>query len=345
MAKDLSRKNRNCWLEPEACERDEVLSFCSDYIDFLSVCKTERECVEYIQELALENGFISLDTLRKEGRKPVKGDRVLVNHRDKAMILFVIGEEDLERGINLVGSHIDSPRMDLKPSPLYEDQSMALFKTHYYGGIKKYQWTTIPLALHGVIIKGNGEKLEIAIGEDPDDTVFTITDLLPHLAKEQMEKKASEVISGEGLNFIVGTIPQEYNEDGKSVKGVKDAILELLKDRYGIEEEDFISAELTAVPAGKATDVGLDRSLVGGYGQDDRVCAYVSFRTIMDIREPEKTCAAVFADKEEIGSMGNTGMQSAFFENALAELIGLTNGECGDLKLRRALSSSSALSA
>ncbi|MGI6704236.1 MAG: aminopeptidase [Clostridia bacterium] len=345
MVKNLSRKNRNCWLEPEACSRDEIFSFCSDYIDFLSECKTERECVEYIQELALENGFVPLDTLIKKGRKPVKGDRVLVNHRDKVMILFVIGEEGIEKGINLVGSHIDTPRMDLKPSPLYEEQGMALFKTHYYGGIKKYQWTAIPLALHGIVIKSNGEKLEIVVGEDPGDTVFTITDLLPHLAKEQMEKKASEVIPGEGLNFVVGTIPREYNEDGKSIKGVKDAVLELLKDRYGMEEEDFISAELTAVPAGRATDVGLDRSLVGGYGQDDRVCAYVSFRSIMDIREPKKTCAAVFVDKEEVGSMGNTGMQSAFFENALAELIALTGGNCGDLQLGRALSNSCALSA
>ena len=345
MGKDLSRKNRNCWLEPEACDKNEVFAFCSDYIDFLSECKTERECVEYMQELALESGFKPLDDYRNEGRRPVKGDRILVNHRDKALILFVIGEESIERGINLVGSHLDSPRMDLKPSPLYEDQGIALFKTHYYGGIKKYQWTAIPLALHGVVIKRDGQKLEIVIGEDPGDTVFTITDLLPHLAKEQMEKKASEVIPGEGLNFIVGTIPKEYDSDGKSIKGAKDVVLELLKDRYGLEEEDFISAELTAVPAGKAANAGLDGSLVGGYGQDDRVCAYVSFKAIMDLSSPRKTCAAVFTDKEEIGSMGNTGMQSTFFENALAELIELTTGSCGHLQLRRALASSRALSA
>jgi aspartyl aminopeptidase len=345
MGKNLSRKIKNCWLEPDICKREEVFDFCSEYIDFLSECKTERECVEYMQELALENGFIPLDTFVKEGRKPSRGDKILVNHRDKALIMFVIGEESIEKGINLVGSHLDTPRMDLKPSPLYEDQGIALFKTHYYGGIKKYQWTAIPLALHGVVIKRNGEKLEIVIGEDPGDTVFTITDLLPHLAKEQMEKKASEVIPGEGLNLIVGTIPREYDSDGKNVKGSKEMVLKLLKDRYGLEEEDFISAELTAVPAGRATDVGLDSSLVGGYGQDDRVCAFVSFKAIMDIKDPQKTCAAVFADKEEVGSMGNTGMQSTFFENAVAELIDLTTGDCGYLKLRRALSNSKALSA
>lgn len=345
MGNNLSRKNRNCWLEPEICDRDEVFNFCNDYMDFLSECKTERECVEYMLELARENGFTPLDSFRKEGRKPVRGDRILINHRNKALMLFVIGEEDLEKGINLVGSHLDSPRMDLKPSPLYEDQGMALFKTHYYGGIKKYQWTAIPLALHGVVIKRNGEKLEIVIGEDPEDTAFTITDLLPHLAKEQMEKKASEVISGEGLNFIVGTIPKEYDSDGKNIKGAKDAVLELLKDMYGLEEEDFISAELTAVPAGRAKDVGLDRSLIGGYGHDDRACAYVSFKAIMDIKDPHRTCVAIFTDKEEVGSMGNTGMQSAFFENALAELIFLATGDCGNLQLRRALSNSKALSA
>lgn len=345
MAKELYKKNRNCWLEQEMCNREEAFTFCDDYIDFLSECKTERECAQYIQELASENGFLPLDTFIKENKKPAPGDRVIVNHRGKAVMLFVIGEEDIEKGINLIGSHLDSPRLDLKPSPLYEDQGMALFKTHYYGGIKKYQWTTIPLALHGVIIKGNGEKLEITIGEDPEDNVFVISDLLPHLAKEQMEKKASEVITGEGLNFIVGTIPQEYNEDGKSSKGVKDMILKLLKDKYGLTEEDFVSAELMAVPAGRAMDVGLDRSLVGGYGQDDRVCAYVSFRAIMEVLEPKRTCAAIFVDKEEVGSMGNTGMQSTFFENALAEILGLINGGYTDLQLRRALSKSKALSA
>ncbi len=345
MAKDISKKKRNCWLEPDICNKDEVFGFCDDYINFLSDCKTERECVEYIQELALKDGYISLDALIQEGKKPVKGDKVFVNHRDKAVVLFVIGEEPIETGINLIGSHIDSPRLDFKPSPLYEEQNMALFKTHYYGGIKKYQWTTIPLAIHGVIIKGNGEKVKVAIGEKPGEPVFTITDLLPHLAKEQMEKKASEFISGEGLNFIVGTIPKEYNDDQKDIKGVKDMVLELLKDKYGLKEEDFVSAELMAVPAGRAMDVGLDRSLVGGYGQDDRVCAYTSLRAIMDTKGPNKTCAAIFVDKEEVGSMGNTGMQSVFFENALAELINLISGTCKDLQLRRALANSNALSA
>lgn len=345
MVEDTFKKNRNCWLEPDVCNRDEVFSFCGDYIDFLSQYKTERECVEYIQELAESNGYTSLDVLIDEGGRPATGDKIFVNHRDKAIILFIIGEESIEEGINLIGSHLDSPRLDLKPSPLYEDQGIALFKTHYYGGIKKYQWTTIPLAVHGIIIKSNGEKLKVVLGEKPGEPVFTITDLLPHLAKEQMEKKASEFIPGEGLNLITGTIPKEYSEDKRDIKGVKDAVLELLRDKYGLQEEDFISAELMAVPAGPAVDVGLDRSLVGGYGQDDRVCAYASLRAVMDIEEPKRTCAAVFVDKEEVGSMGNTGMQSVFFENALAELMNLMDETCGDLQLRRALANSSALSA
>jgi aspartyl aminopeptidase len=344
MEKDLFRKNKNCWLEPEAGDREEIFGFGSEYIDFLSECKTERECVEYMLELAGENGFVPLDTCIREGKRLNEGDKIIVNHRNKALLMFVIGREDIQNGINIIGSHLDAPRLDLKPSPVYEEEGIALFKTHYYGGIKKYQWTAIPMALHGIVIKKDGEKLEITIGEDPEDTVFTITDLLPHLAKEQMEKKASEIIKGEGLNFIAGTIPSQYDADGRTIKGSKEAVLKLLKEKYGLEEEDFLSAELTAVPAGSARDVGLDRSLVGGYGQDDRVCAYVSFRALMDINNPQKTCAAIFADREEVGSMGNTGMQSTFFENALAELMELT-AEGDHLRLRRALANSKVLSA
>ena len=345
MDKDLFRKNKNCWLEPENGSREEITEFGSEYIDFLSECKTERECVEYIQELAEESGFVSLDDCIQKGRKLAQGDRVIVNHRSKALIMFVIGKEDIEKGLNIIGSHLDAPRLDMQPSPLYEEEGIALFKTHYYGGIKKYQWTAIPMAIHGIVIKKNGEKLEITIGEDPEDTAFTITDLLPHLAKDQMEKKATEVISGEGLNIIAGTIPSEYDSDKRTSKGTKEAVLKLINGKYGLEEEDFLSAELAVVPAGKAREVGLDRSLIGGYGQDDRVCVYTSFKAIMDIKDPQKTCAAVFADREEVGSMGNTGMQSAFFENALAEVMELTAGGGSHLRLRRALANSKVLSA
>lgn len=345
MERNLFRKNRNCWLEPDAGKEEEIMGFCSEYIDFLSECKTERECVEYMQELAGENGFVSLEDCIREGKSLGQGDRVIVNYKNKALLMFVIGKEDIEKGMNIIGSHLDAPRLDLKPSPLYEEEGMALFKTHYYGGIKKYQWTAAPMALHGIIIRNDGQRLEITVGEDPEDTVFTITDLLPHLAKEQMEKKASEVIKGEGLNIIVGTKPSEYDSEGRESKGAKGLVLKLLNEKYGLEEEDFLSADLTVVPAGRAREVGLDRSLVGGYGQDDRVCAYVSFRAITELKNPQKTCAAIFADREEVGSMGNTGMQSAFFENALAELMELTAGGGSHLRLKRALANSKVLSA
>ncbi|MBA1335072.1 MAG: putative M18-family aminopeptidase 1 [Firmicutes bacterium] len=340
------RKDKNIWQEIGDDEKVEVFRFCDDYIDFLSECKTERECVEYMEELARENGFKSLDAYIKGGQRLTKGDKVLVNYRNKVLMLFIIGERGLEEGLNIVGSHIDAPRIDLKPSPLYEDEGMVLLKTHYYGGIKKYQWTAIPLAIHGVIIDGKGEKIEVVLGEDPDDAVFTITDLLPHLAKEQSEKKISEAITGEGLNILFGSIPEKNADDKEKDKNqVKMEILRLLKEKYHVEEEDFISAELTAVPAGRARDVGLDRSMLGGYGQDDRVCAYTSFRALLDLGVPEKTCAAIFVDKEEVGSMGNTGMQSRTLENILAEILNLVEEGGVELKLRRSMANSKVLSA
>lgn len=345
MDKELLRKEKNCWLEMTVDEKVEVFEFCDDYIEFLSVCKTERESVEYMEELALEGGFKSLDSYKKQSNKLKKGDKIYVNYRNKALLMFVIGEKNMEEGLNIIGSHIDSPRIDLKPSPLYEDEGIVWLKTHYYGGIKKYQWTTIPLALHGVVIKRGGEKVRITIGEDPKDAVFTISDLLPHLAKEQMEKKMREAISGESLNIIFGSIPEKGDEDSKEKNKAKLAILRLLQEKCGIEEEDFISAELTAVPAGAARGVGLDRGMVGGYGQDDRVCAYTSFRAIMDTDLSEKTCLALFVDKEEVGSMGNTGAQSRLMENVLAELLDLTIEGSSDLRLRRTLANSKVLSA
>ncbi|MDI6706965.1 MAG: aminopeptidase [Bacillota bacterium] len=346
MKEMLLRKDKNIWQEIGDDEKVEVFRFCDDYIDFLSECKTERECVEYMEELARENGFKSLDAYIKGGQRLTKGDKVLVNYRNKVLMLFIIGERGLEEGLNIVGSHIDAPRIDLKPSPLYEDEGMVLLKTHYYGGIKKYQWTAIPLAIHGVIIDGKGEKIEVVLGEDPDDAVFTITDLLPHLAKEQSEKKISEAITGEGLNILFGSIPEKNADDKEKDKNqVKMEILRLLKEKYHVEEEDFISAELTAVPAGRARDVGLDRSMLGGYGQDDRVCAYTSFRALLDLGVPEKTCAAIFVDKEEVGSMGNTGMQSRTLENILAEILNLVEEGGVELKLRRSMANSKVLSA
>lgn len=342
---ELFRKDKNCWEELGKKELKEIFDFCDDYIDFLSDCKTERECVEYMKELALENGFKPLESYVKEGKKLKSGDRIYVDYKDKALLMFVIGEEKLEKGLNIVGSHIDAPRIDLKPSPVYQDEGMVMLKTHYYGGIKKYQWTTIPLALHGVVVKRGGEKIKVVLGEDPNDTVFTITDLLPHLAKEQMDKKISDAITGEGLNILFGSIPDREDEKGEEKDRVKKAVLKLLKDKYGIGEEDLISAELSAVPAGRARDVGLDRSMVGGYGQDDRVCAYTSFRAVMNLEVPKKTCLVLFVDKEEVGSMGNTGMQSRLLENVLAELLELTEEGSSELKLRRALANSKVLSA
>jgi aspartyl aminopeptidase len=346
MGEDLLRKAKNCWQELGPDGREAAFKLCDDYIDFLSECKTERECVAYICELARENGFGPLETLMGRGNQVSPGDKILVNYKNKAAIMFVIGKEDIEKGLNLICSHLDAPKIDLKPAPLYQDEGIAFLKTHYYGGIKKYQWTTIPMEIHGVIIKKNGERLECALGDDPDEAVYTITDLLPHLARKQVEKKMSEAIKGEGLNIVFGSIPDLTDgEDEKNKNRVKTAILKMLKDKYGIEEEDFISAELTAVPAGPARHVGLDHSMVGGYGQDDRVCVYTSFKAIMDIKAPVKTCAAVFVDREEIGSMGNTGMQSRLLENTVAEILSLTSDGYSDLRLRRALSNSKVLSA
>ncbi len=342
---ELLRKDKNCWQGMTEGEKKEVFEFCEDYKDFLSVCKTERECVEYMEELAREEGFKSLSDIRKEGRKIRQGDRIYINYRGKAFLMFVIGEKDLQEGLNVIGSHIDSPKLDLKPSPLYQDEGIVLLKTHYYGGIKKYQWTTIPLALHGIVVKKDGEIVKITMGEDPEDTVFTVSDLLPHLAKEQMDKKLGEAITGESLNILFGSIPVKGEEDDKDKNNVKIAVLKILKEKYGIEEEDFVSAEITAVPAGAARDIGLDRSMIGAYGQDDRVCAYTSFRAILDVKLPQKSCLALFVDREEVGSMGNTGAQSRLLENMLAELLDLTPEGCGDIRLRRTLANSKGLSA
>lgn len=309
------------------------------YKAFLDAGKTERECVSEAIRLAKAKGFVSLDS--KQTLLP--GDKVYVNTMGKAIQLYIIGKKPLEGGINIVGAHVDSPRMDLKQNPLYEDTDLVYLDTHYYGGIKKYQWVTIPLALHGVVAKKDGTVVNVVIGEADSDPVVSISDLLIHLAGDQMGKKAAVVIEGEDLNVIVGGRPMTDLPEGEK-NPCKALILQLLKEKYDIEEEDFLSAEIEVVPAGKARDLGLDRSMILAYGHDDRVCAYASLDALLSIEEvPETTCCCIFADKEEIGSVGATGMQARYFENAMAEIMDRL-GQYSELKLRRALSNSRMLS-
>jgi len=313
----------------------DVMSFCDGYIDYLNASKTERLAVKNAEEIAKNAGFKHFDDVTS--LKP--GDKIYYKNRGKNIVLAVIGTDEITDGTSIVAAHIDSPRLDIKPSPLYEDSNMTLFKTHYYGGIKKYQWTAIPLSLIGVVVKTDGSIIEVNIGENEGDPVFTVTDLLPHLAQEQMVKKISEAFTGEDLNLLVGSIPSDSEKDK-----YKAAIIDILKDKYNISEEDFASSELEVVPQFKAASVGLDQSMIGAYGQDDRVCAYTALKAITEISTPKKTAICFLADKEEVGSMGNTGMQSRFFENFLAELINKVKGEYNDLYLRRLLSSSMCLS-
>lgn len=335
----LTYETKNVWRESTKEEINISLKFCEGYKDFLDKSKTEREYVKNSIDLLTKNGFKSID----EYEKLNKGDKVFKVVKNKAIVISRIGEINPTEGVNLVGAHIDSPRLDLKPSPLYEDTELAMLKTHYYGGIKKYQWVTIPLAMHGVIVKNNGDMVEICIGEKDDDPVFTITDLLPHLGKTQMSKKMSEAIEGEALNVLIGSIP--YNEADESIKEkVKLNILKILNEKYDLVEEDFLSAEIEIVPAFKAKDVGFDRSLVGGYGQDDRVCAYTAIKSIIDIENNSKTAICILSDKEEIGSMGNTGAQARYLENFIAELCMKTNLNYNNLLTAKCLENSKMLS-
>ena len=301
--------------------------------------KTERECVKETIRIAEENGYKNLDDIIKNGEALKAGDKVYANNMDKAIALFIVGERPMEDGMKILGAHIDSPRLDLKQNPLYEDTDFALLETHYYGGIKKYQWVTLPLAIHGVVCKKDGTKVDIVIGEDDNDPVIGISDLLVHLAQTQQEKKANKVIEGEDLNVLVGSIPLK----GEEKDAVKANILKILNDKYGIEEEDFLSAELEIVPAGKARDYGIDRSMVMAYGHDDRVCSYSSLMAMLKVDKIDKTCVCLLVDKEEIGSVGATGMQSKFFENTVAEVMDRV-GDYSDIKLRRALKNSKMLS-
>ena len=337
-------KTENAWEKYTKTQLEEVDALSRAYRAFLNHGKTERECVKQIVERAKEAGYKELSELIKEGKTCKPGDKVYAVNMEKAVILFQVGSEPLENGMNILGAHIDSPRLDVKQNPLYEDGDFAFLDTHYYGGIKKYQWVTIPLAIHGVVVKKNGEKVVINIGEKEDDPVFFISDLLVHLAAEQLEKKASKVIEGEALDIIIGNRPlQEEKDDAKKEK-VQAFTLKLLEEQYGIEEKDFLSAELEIIPAGEAREAGLDRSMVLGYGQDDRVCAFSSLEAILEVQDLKRTGCCILVDKEEIGSVGATGMQSRFFENAVAELLALTTGAYNDLILRRCLANSRMLS-
>ncbi len=349
-------KTKNAWLKFDEKGRLDIFNFCEGYKNYMSVCKTERESVLEAVKLAEEKGYRDLNLVIKNGETLKSGDKVYLNNKDKALVLFLIGNESLESGMRIIGSHVDSeslesgmriigshvdsPRLDLKQHTLYEDGQMALMDTHYYGGIKKYQWIALPLAIHGVVVKKDGTKINVVIGEDDNDPVVGISDLLVHLSGEQLQKKANEVIHGEDLNVLVGNIPL----DGEEKDAVKANILKLLKDKYDFEEEDFTSAEIEVVPAGRARDLGLDRSMVMAYGQDDRICAYTSLMALLDLDKVEKTSVVLVVDKEEVGSQGATGMHSRFFENAVAEIMDRL-GCYSELKLRRALSNSAMLSA
>lgn len=334
----------NAWMKyPEGEKRTQVFDFAEDYRKFLSACKTERECTSFFEAKAKEAGYQLLEDAIKEKKSLKPGDKVYVNQMGKSIAMFIIGKESLEKGMNILGAHIDSPRLDLKQVPLYEDTEMAMFDTHYYGGVKKYQWVTLPLALHGVVAKKDGTVVNISIGDKENDPVFGVSDLLIHLAGDQLEKKASKVIEGENLDVLIGSIPADVEEKDKVKETVKANVLNILLKEYDIEEEDFLSAEIEVVPAGAARDYGFDRSMVMGYGHDDRVCAYPSFRAMLEVDTPEVTSVCLLVDKEEIGSVGATGMQSRFFENAVAELLDAM-GCYSDLRLRRTLKNSSMLS-
>lgn len=317
--KDFLFNTKKCGWETLADSvKNDVIRFSDEYIHFLNRSKTEREATGFITEILDKNGFVNI----KDKMILVPGDKVYYVNREKSVYAAIMGNKPVEAGLNIIGSHIDSPRLDLKPNPLYEDNGFAYFKTHYYGGVKKYQWTTIPLSIHGVIVKANGEKVTINIGEDESDPIFTITDLLPHLAQEQMEKKLKDGIAGEDLNLLIGSIPIG---DEKTTERIKLNVLKILNDKYGITEKDFVSSELELVPAFKARSLGFDRSMVAGYGQDDKICAYTSLRALLDTVTPTKTAVCIFADKEEIGSMGNTGMESHVFDTFISELLNKTN--------------------
>lgn len=342
-------ERKNAWDKYPENKREKLMQFSEKYRQFISGCKTERECTAKFEHMAKNAGFSNMEEIIEAGESLKPGDKVYAVNMEKGMAMYIIGKQPIERGMNILGAHIDSPRLDLKQNPLYEDTEMVLLDTHYYGGVKKYQWVTLPLALHGVFVKKDGTVIPVSIGDKPGDPVFGVSDLLIHLAGEQMDKKASKVIEGENLDILIGSIPQYQQEDKKEGKeAVKDRvkanILQILAKEYQIEEEDFVSAEIEVVPAGEARDYGLDRSMIMGYGHDDRVCAYPSFMAMLDLQEAqERTSVCLLVDKEEVGSVGATGMQSRFFENMTAEVMHAA-GQYSELALRRALANSKVLS-
>ena len=339
MADKKDNKTKEIWNAYSAGEKKKLEKLCNDYKDFLSTCKTERESVEEAVRLAELAGYRSLEDVIAKGGKLSAGAKVYAVCMNKAVALFNIGKASMEKGMAILGAHIDTCRLDVKQRPLYEDGGMAYLDTHYYGGIKKYQWVTVPLALHGVVVRKDGQVLNISIGEAEDDPVFCVTDLLIHLSKDQLEKKGATVIEGEKLDILFGSYPAEGNEKD----AIKAGVLELLKDKYSIEEDNFVSAELSLVPAGKARDLGIDRSMILAYGHDDRVCAYTSLKAMLETKASKRTSCCLLVDKEEIGSVGATGMQSRFFENTVAELLNAMDGY-SELALRRCLANSLMLS-
>ena len=349
-------EHKNTWETYNAKQLKEVDAFAKEYMDFLDNGKTERECIDRIVNTIEKAGYQELDDLIKSGKKLKIGDKAYSVWMNKSIAMFQIGKKKMTDGMNILGAHIDSPRLDIKQNPLYEDGGFAYLDTHYYGGVKKYQWVTIPLAIHGVVVLKDGTTVEINVGENEDDPVFFVSDLLIHLAQEQLEKKANKVIEGEALDIIVGNKPLVIDKKGKAGKeegdmeeksaekdAVKKGILDILEKTYGVEEEDFISAELEVVPAGKAREAGFDRSMILAYGQDDRVCAFSSLKAMLEIGQVDRTACCILVDKEEVGSVGATGMQSKFFENAVAEVMNLT-GEYSELNVRRCLARSCMLS-
>ncbi|MCR4587675.1 MAG: aminopeptidase [Lachnospiraceae bacterium] len=358
---------KNVWESYTDKQLKDMHAFNDAYRAFLSASKTERECVDNIVNDIEKAGYVELPKLIQSGKKLKKGDKVYAVNMNKNVVMFLIGSEPMEKGMNILGAHIDSPRLDLKQNPLYEEKGLALLDTHYYGGIKKYQWVTLPLALHGVIVKKDGTTAEISLGEEEDDPVFFISDILIHLAADQMSKTAAKAVEGEALNIICGNQPikiekktaaaskttarttskakaaDKKDEEEKAKEGVKAGVLAILKDMYGVDEEDFLSAEIEVVPAGKAREAGFDRSMIMSYGQDDRVCAYGSYEAMLAVKNVKRTACCILVDKEEIGSVGATGMQSRFFENIVAEVMNLA-GSYSELALRRCLANSLMLS-
>ena len=344
-------EKKNVWETYDEKQLKELEDHAVEYMDFLNNGKTERECIDLIVNKIEKEGYRELQTLINENKTLQKGDKVYAVWMNKSIVMFQIGEKPMKDGMNILGAHIDSPRLDVKQNPMYEEGGFAYLDTHYYGGVKKYQWVTIPLAIHGVAVKKDGTTIEINIGEQEDDPVFFVSDLLIHLAAEQLEKKAAKVIEGEALDIIIGNKPLLLRKDGEEKKdtkeqgkdAVKKGVLAILKENYDMEEEDFISAELEIVPAGRAREAGFDRSMILAYGQDDRVCAFSSLKAMLETEEVERTACCILVDKEEIGSVGATGMESRFFENMVAEVMNLT-GEYSELNVRRCLASSCMLS-